>query len=58
VQADHGAWIFADTHAAGAGPKPQHVYSVRFSARELWGAEAPTRDFVSVDLWEDYLDPA
>ena len=45
-------------HAAGLGRKPQHVYSVRFAARELWGPDGHARDAVYVDLWDDYLDPA
>jgi nitrile hydratase len=55
---DRGVFIFPDTHAAGLGPKPQHLYSVRFTARELWGPEAGARDAVHIDLWDDYLDPA
>jgi nitrile hydratase beta subunit len=58
IDRDHGVFIFPDTHAAGQGRKPQHVYSVRFAARELWGPEASPRDAVYVDLWDDYLDPA
>jgi nitrile hydratase len=58
VAIDHGVFIFPDTHAAGEGTKPQHVYSVRFAARELWGADAPARDSVYVDLWDDYLEAA
>ncbi|HEV8308063.1 MAG TPA: nitrile hydratase subunit beta [Methylomirabilota bacterium] len=58
IDRDHGVFIFPDTHALGQGKKPQHVYSVRFTARELWGLEASPRDSVYVDLWDDYLDPA
>ncbi len=58
IDRDHGVFIFADTHAMGLGKKPQHVYSVRFTARELWGAEASPRDSVYVDLWDDHLDAA
>lgn len=58
VAIDHGVFIFPDTHAAGEGTKPQHVYSVRFAARELWGPNASPRDCVHVDLWDDYLEPA
>jgi nitrile hydratase len=58
VARDHGVFIFPDTHAAGLGRKPQHVYSVRFDARELWGPEGHPRDAVYVDLWDDYLDRA
>lgn len=58
IDRDHGVFIFPDTHAAGLGRKPQHVYSVRFAARELWGPDAHPADAVYVDLWDDYLDPA
>jgi nitrile hydratase len=56
VAIDPGVFVFPDTHAAGEGKKPQHVYSVQFAARELWGPDAPPRDRVYVDLWDDYLD--
>lgn len=58
VERDHGVFVFPDTNAAGLGPKPQHLYSVRFAARELWGVDAAAKDCVYLDLWEDYLDPA
>jgi nitrile hydratase len=57
IERDHGVFVFPDTHASGVGEQPQHVYSVRFAARELWGPDAPPRDAVYVDLWDDYLDP-
>ena len=40
----------------GQGEKPQHVDSVRFTARELWGDQANPKDTVVVNLWDDYLD--
>jgi nitrile hydratase beta subunit len=55
---DHGVWVFPDTNAEFAGEKPQHVYSVRFAARELWGEQASSRDSVHLDMWDDYLDRA
>jgi nitrile hydratase subunit beta len=58
IDRDHGVFVFADASAMGLGKKPQHVYSVRFTARELWGAAASTRDSVYVDLWDDHLEPA
>jgi len=58
VAIDHGVFVFPDTHAAGEGTKPQHVYSVRFAAQELWGPDASARDSVYVDLWDDYLEAA
>jgi nitrile hydratase subunit beta len=58
VDRAHGAWVFADTNAHGGGEHPQHVYSVRFDARELWGGSAEPRQAVYLDCWESYLDPA
>jgi len=54
----HGAHVFPDSNAHFRGEDPQHLYSVRFSARELWGEEAAPRDSVYIDLWESYLYPA
>jgi nitrile hydratase subunit beta len=58
IEKDRGIQDFADTVAQSLGPKPQHVYSVRFAARELWGEQASPRDAVYLDLWDDYLEPA
>jgi nitrile hydratase subunit beta len=55
---DHGVFVFPDTNAHFLGETPQHVYSVCFAARELWGAQASEKDSVYVDLWDDYLEPA
>jgi nitrile hydratase subunit beta len=54
----HGVFVFPDTNAHFLGEDPQHVYSVRFEARELWGDAAASQDSVYVDLWESYLDGA
>jgi nitrile hydratase beta subunit len=54
----HGAHVFPDNNAHFEGERPQYLYSVRFSARELWGEAAAARDAVYIDLWEDYLDSA
>ena len=58
VDRDHGVYVFPDTNAHFLGENPQHVYSVRFAARELWGEQASARDSVYIDLWDDYLEPA
>ena len=58
VVRDHGVFVFPDSNAEFAGEKPQHVYSVRFAARELWGPDASSRDSVHIDMWDDYLDRA
>ena len=59
VVRDHGVFALQDTDVNGQrlGARPQHVYTVRFTARELWGDRASARDTVYVDLWEDYLEP-
>lgn len=58
IERGHGAHVFPDSHAHGHGEDPRHLYTVRFAARELWGPEASTRDSVSLDLWEPYLERA
>jgi nitrile hydratase len=58
VVRDHGVFVFPDTNGLFQGENPQHVYSVRFAARELWGDAASPRDSVYIDLWDDYLEPA
>ena len=58
IERDHGVFVFPDTNAHFAGENPQHVYSVRFDARELWGAQASPQDAVYVNLWDDHLEPA
>ena len=56
VERCHGAHVFPDTHAHGGGDDPRPLYTVRFTARELWGPDASPRDSVSLDLWERYLE--
>jgi len=58
IDRDHGVFVFPDTHAMTRDKKPQHLYSVRFTARELWGSQASALDTVIVNLWDDHLDPA
>jgi nitrile hydratase len=57
IEHDRGVAAFPDTNVYGLGDKPQHVYSVRFAARELWGEQAMAQDAVYIELWEDYLEP-
>jgi nitrile hydratase beta subunit len=54
----HGIFVFPDTSAHSEGENPQHVYSVRFAAIELWGSGASIRDSIHLDLWDDYLELA
>jgi len=58
VVRDRGVHVFPDSHAHDRGENPQHLYSVRFTARELWGESASPRDTVHLDMWDDYLEHA
>ena len=58
VETDFGVFTLPDTMAHGGIPTPQHVYSVSFTAKELWGPEANPKNSFRVGLWDDYLDPA
>ena len=58
IERDYGVFVFPDTNAYFLGEKPQHLYSVRFSARELWGEQAKPQDAVYINMWDDYLEPA
>jgi nitrile hydratase len=56
VERVHGTHVFPDTAALGKGEDPQWLYTVRFDARELWGADADPKLKVSVEAFEPYLE--
>ncbi len=58
VERRHGAHVLPDSNAHGLGEDPRHLYTVVFTARELWGPDASARDTVRLDLWEPYLERA
>jgi nitrile hydratase subunit beta len=58
IERDHGVFVFPDTNARFLGEKPQHLYSVRFAARDLWGEQATPHDSVYINLWDDHLEAA
>ena len=58
VIADHGVFVFPDTNSRDLGENPEHCYTVRFAAEDVWGASARAGDTLCVDLWESYLEPA
>lgn len=58
IAADHGVFQFADSLAHGDEKQPQHLYSVKFTAQELWGQIAKPQDTLYIDLWDDYLELA
>lgn len=50
------AALLPDTNAHFLGENPQHVYSVRFDSRELWGPDAEPFG-LTAELFESYLEP-
>jgi nitrile hydratase subunit beta len=58
VERINGSHVFPDTQAHGGGENPQWLYTVVFSARDLWGDDADPTVKVSVDAFEPYLEPA
>ena len=50
-----GAWPLADESAQGREPRVEPVYTVRFTAHDLWGSGDHR---VTLDLWQSYLEPA
>lgn len=58
VQA-HGTFIYPDSAGNGRGDDPKHVYTVLFTATELWGPDAADPNgSVTFDVWEPYLELA
>ena len=53
---DHGVYVLPDTMGQRLSEKPQHVYSVRFTAQELWGMDASPKDSLYIDLFDDHLE--
>jgi nitrile hydratase subunit beta len=52
----HGAFVFPDSNAHGRGEDPRWLYTVAFTAAELWGKT--DNSMVNLDLWEPYLETA
>lgn len=49
-----GSHVFPD-HSAQGNKHGDHLYTVMFKARELWGDEASGNDVVYLDLWQAYF---
>jgi nitrile hydratase subunit beta len=58
VEAIRGCHVYPDTAAMGAGDNLQWLYTIVFSARELWGEEADPNVTISIEAFELYLAPA
>lgn len=54
----HGTHVTPDVNHRLTGEEgPEPLYSVRFSAREVWGDTADPTFTITADLWERYLAP-
>ncbi|AIJ24700.1 MULTISPECIES: nitrile hydratase subunit beta [Amycolatopsis methanolica group] len=52
----HGTFIYPDSAGNGHGDAPEHLYTVRFTAKELWGEDVADPNGASYfDVWEPYL---
>lgn len=58
VVSDNGNQHLPDVRAETGEMVMQRLYTVSFTARELWGEQANPNDTVCLDLWESYLEPA
>jgi nitrile hydratase len=58
VSAQLGATLFPDALAVGRREPPQHLYTLTFEGRDLFGDDAEPGTEVRIDLYESYLEPA
>ena len=58
VEAIRGCHVYPDAVVSEGSESPQWLYTVVFSASELWGERADRRSTVSIDAFEPYLKPA
>ena len=58
VESDRGLFVFPEADHHGDAETLQHVYTVRFGARDVWGPEASARDSMHFNLWDYNLAPA
>ncbi|RUU69690.1 nitrile hydratase subunit beta, partial [Mesorhizobium sp. M7A.T.Ca.TU.009.01.1.2] len=58
IETVHDGFVFPDSNAHGHGENPQWVYTVVFEGPEIWGEGADPTLSVSIDAWENYLEPA
>ena len=58
IERVQGCHDFPDATVLGRGEDPQWLYTVVFTARELWGADADPALCVSIEAFEPYLEPA
>lgn len=56
VISHHGAHVFAEAMALN-DKRYEHLYTVEFDMASLWPEASGSKDTVTLDLWESYLEP-
>jgi nitrile hydratase len=51
-----GTFLFSDARASGRSDVVEPLYTVLFTARDLWGADADVTGSLAADLFESYLE--
>ncbi len=56
IVSHHGAHVFPDVHAESGEKVARHLYGIRFTGEELWGADCTEPlTAVCVDVFEPYI---
>ncbi|MCJ2057578.1 nitrile hydratase subunit beta [Methylobacterium sp. J-048] len=58
VERVDGTFVYPDTNAYKTGENPTWLYTVSFSAQDLWGESGDPGGIVTVAAFEPYLEPA
>lgn len=58
IDAVHEGYVLPDSLSRGLGESPEHLYTVKFTATELWGSDGDPNSTVRIDAWESYLERA
>ena len=58
IVTQHGPNVFQDELPADNEIGPQHLYTVAFPARELWGSRGHANDTIHAELWDYHLEAA
>ena len=56
IEALLGTLPFPDRRAAGEASATEPAYTVRFRARDVWGADGDRSGSICADLFESYLE--
>ncbi|MDN5747690.1 MAG: nitrile hydratase subunit beta [Pseudonocardia sp.] len=56
ITAAHGTFLYPDSAGNGGPDAPEHLYTVKFTNKELWGDDtAEPNAVVYFDVWEPYV---